>query len=116
MALVSAVSKRLACATALSALCALLPAAQSGQSDAEKGNEVFDEHCSSCHNAYSFDRKVGPGLKLLFAKDKLDSNGKPPTETNVREVIDKGARGMPAFEKGLSAGDKTSLIAYLKTL
>jgi cytochrome c len=89
-----------------------------GQSkgSAEKGNEVFDEQCASCHNAYSSDRKVGPGLKLLFAKDKLESNGKAVSEASVREVLEKGGKGMPAFKDSLSADDKTDLLAYLKTL
>jgi cytochrome c len=82
----------------------------------EKGNEVFDEQCGSCHFAYSSDRKVGPGLKFLFAKEKLESNGKAVTDGNVRETIDKGGKGMPGFKGALSDEDKTDLMAYLKTL
>jgi len=83
---------------------------------AEKGNELFDEQCSSCHFSASVERKVGPGLKLLFAKEKLESNGKPVNEANVLEKIDKGGGKMPAFKDTLSADDKADLIAYLKTL
>ncbi len=82
----------------------------------EKGNELFDEQCSSCHNSASVERKVGPGLKLLFAKPKLESNGKPVTDANVLEKIEKGGGVMPAFKETLSADDKADLIAYLKTL
>jgi mono/diheme cytochrome c family protein len=82
----------------------------------EKGNELFDEQCSSCHNSASVDRKVGPGLKLLFAKPKLESNGKPVTDANVLDKIEKGGNGMPAFKDTLTADDKADLIAYLKTL
>jgi mono/diheme cytochrome c family protein len=84
--------------------------------DPDKGNEVFDEQCAQCHSAYSDDRKAGPSLKLLFAKDKLDSNGKPANEANVKAKIDAGGNGMPAFKDKLSADDKANLIAYLKTL
>jgi mono/diheme cytochrome c family protein len=83
---------------------------------AEKGNELFDEQCASCHFAYSADRKTGPGLKLLFAKEKLESNGKPVTDSNVLDLLDKGAKGMPAFKEAFSADDKSDLLAYLKTL
>jgi len=83
--------------------------------DAEKGNEVFDEQCSRCHHAASLERKVGPGLKLLFAKEKLESNGKPVNEANVMEKIEKGGGGMPAFQETLSKDDKADLLAYLKT-
>ena len=82
----------------------------------EKGNELFDEQCSSCHFSASVDKKVGPGLKLLFAKEKLESNGKPVNDANVLEKIDKGGGKMPAFKDSLSADDKADLIAYLKTL
>jgi cytochrome c2 len=96
----------------------MVPPVITGQTkgSAEKGNEVFDEQCGSCHHAYSPDRKVGPGLQSLFAKEKLESNGKPVNETNVLDLIDKGGKGMPAFKGALSADDRADLMAYLKTL
>ncbi len=84
--------------------------------DADKGNEIFDEQCSSCHNAYSTDRKAGPGLKWLYSRDKLESNGKPVSDTSVLEKIDSGGKGMPAFKQTLSGDDKADVIAYLRTL
>jgi len=100
---------------ALSIFAAAMISAQN-KGSAEKGNEVFDEQCASCHSAYTSDRKVGPGLKFLFAKEKLESSGKPVSDSSVREVLDKGGKGMPAFKANLSEDDKTDLIAYLKTL
>jgi mono/diheme cytochrome c family protein len=94
--------------------CALLQAADTGS--AEKGNELFDEQCSSCHFSTSVEAKVGPGLMLLFAREKLQSNGKPMTDANVLEKIEKGGGRMPAFKDTLTAADKADLIAYLKTL
>ena len=96
-------------------LCVALACAESTGS-AEKGNELFDEQCSSCHFAGSVDVKVGPGLKLLFAREKLQSNGKTVTDANVLEKIEKGGGRMPAFKDTLSADDKADVIAYLKTL
>jgi cytochrome c2 len=84
--------------------------------DPDQGNEIFDEQCSSCHSAYSDERKKGPSLKGLFAKDKLESNGMPATESNIREKIAIGGKGMPAFKESFSAADQADLIAYLKTL
>jgi cytochrome c2 len=98
------------------AFVALQSASPQNKGSAEKGNEVFDEQCSSCHNAYSSEKKTGPGLKLLFARDKLESNGKPVTDANVQERIDRGGNGMPAYKDTLSADDKADLLAYLKTL
>jgi len=94
-----------------------IPLALVGQNvpSVEKGHEVFDEQCSMCHNSDSLERKAGPGLKLLFAKEKLES-GKPVTEENVIERIVKGATGMPAFKDDLSKEDLADLVAYLKTI
>jgi cytochrome c len=98
--------------TALTGSMLLLASAK--KPDAAKGKEVF-EQCSVCHNADSTEKKMGPGLKGLFAKDKL-TNGQKPTEANVRATIDKGGNGMPEYKETLSDDEKADLIAYLKTL
>ena len=82
--------------------------------DAAKGKEVF-EQCSVCHNADSTEKKMGPGLKGLFAKDKM-TNGKKPTEANVLAKVNEGGNGMPSYKEMLSADEKADLLAYLKTL
>jgi len=89
-------------------------ALSSGKGDPEKGKAVF-EQCAICHNPDSDEKKMGPGLKGLFKKDKL-SSGKKPTEANVRARIDDGGNGMPAYKDMLSDQEKDDLIAYLKTL
>jgi cytochrome c len=85
-----------------------------GKGDAAKGKAVF-EQCGVCHNPDSDEKKMGPGLKGLFKKDKM-SNGKKPTEANVRARVDEGGSGMPAYKDMLSDSEKDDLIAYLKTL
>src|SRR5205823_45800 len=89
-----------------------------GQSkpDPAQGNEIFDEQCSSCHRADSFETKVGPGLKWLFSKEKLDSNGKPVNNATVLDKINAGGKGMPAFRNSLREQDKQNLLAYLNTI
>jgi len=82
--------------------------------DATKGQETFQQ-CGVCHNADSTEKKMGPGLKGLFSKDKM-ANDKKPTEANVRAKIDEGGNGMPAYKDMLSDDDKDNVIAYLKTL
>ncbi len=82
--------------------------------DAAKGKEVF-EQCGVCHAADSDEKKMGPGLKGLFKKEKM-ANGKKPTEENVRAKIDEGGNGMPSYKEMLETDEKTNLIAYLKTL
>jgi cytochrome c len=99
------------CATLAAGSTALLAA---GKGDAAKGKAVF-EQCGVCHNADSAEKKMGPGLKGLFKKDKL-SNDKKPTEANIRAKIDEGGNGMPPYKDLLSDAEKDDLIAYLKTL
>jgi len=82
--------------------------------DAAKGKEVF-EQCGVCHNADSDEKKMGPGLKGLFKRDKM-TNGKKPTEANIRDRVDEGGQGMPAYKDMLSDQEKDDLLAYLKTL
>jgi cytochrome c len=82
--------------------------------DAAKGKAVF-EQCGVCHNPDSDEKKMGPGLKGLFKKDKM-TNGKKPTDANIRTRIDEGGSGMPAYKDMLSDTEKDDLMAYLKTL
>ena len=89
-------------------------ALSAAKGDPEKGKTVFGQ-CAICHNPAGTEKKMGPGLKGLFKKDKL-SNGKKPTEANVRARIDDGGDGMPAYKDVLGDQEKDDLIAYLKTL
>jgi cytochrome c len=106
-------SQHLAIASVLLLGCVSAQAQKKG--DAAKGKEVFDQ-CTVCHNSDSTDRKMGPGLKGLFKKGKLDSNGKPANDANVLDKINEGGNGMPGYKDTLSDDEKANLIAYLKTL
>lgn len=87
---------------------------QEKKGDPEKGKAVF-EQCAVCHNADSTEKKMGPGLKGLFAKDKM-SNGKKPTYENVLAKINEGGGGMPAYKEMATDEEKADLMAYLQTL
>jgi mono/diheme cytochrome c family protein len=89
------------------------PAAASG--DTAKGKELFEEQCSVCHETASTEKKLGPGLKGLFKRDKM-ANGKKPTVENVTKVIQEGGNGMPAYAEILSKEELEHVLAYLKTL
>ena len=82
--------------------------------DPAKGKEVF-EQCAVCHNADSDEKKMGPGLKGLFKRGKLN-DGKAANEANIRARIDDGGNGMPGYKDMLDDQQKDDLIAYLKTL
>ena len=85
-----------------------------GKGDAAKGKDQF-ETCAVCHNPDNTEKKMGPGLKGFFKKDKM-ANGKKVTDANVRARIDEGGQGMPSYKDMLSDSEKDDLIAYLKTL
>lgn len=98
-------------------LCVIVaPWALSGAAngDPAKGKAVFGQ-CAACHNADSTETKMGPGLKGLFQRAKL-KNGQKVTEATVRARIEEGGGGMPGYKDMLTDGEKTDLIAYLKTL
>jgi len=76
------------------------------------GKEVF-EQCRGCHSAETDEKKVGPSLKGIFRRSRL-RNGERVTEKAVREKIDLGGDGMPAYSGVLSENEKNCLIAYLK--
>jgi len=82
--------------------------------DAAKGKEVFDQ-CSVCHNSDSTEVKMGPGLKGLFKRAKLNS-GKPVNDANVLNQINEGGNGMPAYKDILSDDEKANVLAFLKSL
>ena len=85
-----------------------------GKGDAAKGKAVF-EQCAVCHSADTDEKKMGPGLKGLFKKDKL-ANGKKPTDATVMSKINEGGNGMPPYKESLSDQEKADVLAYLKTL
>jgi cytochrome c len=88
--------------------------AQKKGGDAVKGKEVFDQ-CSVCHDPDTTEKKVGPGLKGLYKRDKL-KNGKKVTDASVLAVINAGGNGMPSYADMLSDAERADVIAYLKTL
>ncbi|MGC9972859.1 MAG: cytochrome c [Bryobacteraceae bacterium] len=88
--------------------------AAKGKGDAAKGKVVFQQ-CAMCHRGDSAEKKIGPGLKGLFQKDKL-LNGKKATEGNIRAKIEEGGNGMPPYKDMLSEQEKDDVVAYLKTL
>jgi cytochrome c len=79
-----------------------------------RGKELF-EQCRGCHSAETGEKKTGPSLKGLFRRTRL-RNGEAVTEKTVRERIDQGGEGMPAYSGMLSENEKNELIAYLKGL
>jgi mono/diheme cytochrome c family protein len=95
---------------------ALMLAGCSSNESAQRGQELFDLHCASCHQAPTPDlKKQPPRLDNLFAAKQLPS-GVPTTDAQVRRTIVEGLRTMPAFDKRLNQQELDDLTAYLHTL
>lgn len=108
--------RRTCVAAAFAALLACRSATPPAKGGPEaRGQAIFAQQCAPCHNPDSQAKKVGPGLKGVFHLGKL-SDGKPPTEPNVRALMDRGGAGMPPFGDVLTGPEKDDLVAYLKTL
>ena len=101
-----------ACVAFLAVLMA--PPEKTSSRAASRGKELF-EQCRGCHSAATGEKKVGPSLKGIFKRSRL-RNGETVTEKTVREKIDLGGDGMPAYSGVLSENEKNCLIAYLKGL
>ena len=56
---------------------------------------------------------MGPGLKGLFSREKMN-NGKKPTDATVRERIDEGGQGMPADSTMARPGTRSASPAAAK--
>ena len=81
---------------------------------ASTGKELF-EQCRGCHGSETDEKKAGPSLKGLFKRSRL-RNGEVVSEKSVREKIEQGGDGMPAYSGMLSEQKKNDLIAFLKQL
>lgn len=86
----------------------------SGKGDVAKGKEVF-EQCGACHDTETGEKKMGPSLKGLSTRKKMN-NGKPATDANLKAVINAGGNGMPAYADLLTDEEKDDVLAYIKTL
>ena len=106
--------KRLFAICGVGVFAAALSSAADKAGDPEKGKEVF-EQCAACHNVDTDEKKMGPSLKGLYKKGKL-ANGKKVTDAVVKDIINKGGNGMPAYADLLTDEERAHVLAYLKTL
>ncbi len=84
----------------------MLSLSPSMESDAAKGEILYNSNCAVCHGFY------GAGLKGPALVGVIDRLGKEGTTI----VIMKGRLTMPAWEKSLSQQDVADIVSYLKTI
>ena len=83
--------------------------------DATAGKTIFDSKCTICHSADTTDKKIGPGLKGLYAHGTM-ADGTKVTDETVTERIVNGKVPMPPFKDILSPAEIKQVVEYLKTL
>src|SRR5436190_23422970 len=93
---------------------ALLFGQDAPKGDVNRGKEVFLDNCDQCHEAYSKDEKVGPGLKGI--KDGKLPDGRPATREKLLDLINTGPAEMPSFKDRLTEQQKEDVVAFVLTL
>ena len=83
---------------------------------ATHGKANFDTKCAICHNADSTDKKIGPGLKGLYARGVMADGTTKVTDESVTERIEVGKVPMPGFKDMLKPEEIKEIVEYLKTL
>lgn len=119
--------------TCILAAAFLAPGAALAAGDVEAGREKFQAFCASCHGSEG--KGDGPTGKALAAagqpaprdlskgefKFDTDDDGKTGTDTDIKNVITKGAMAyggsaMMAPVAGLSDQDLENLVAFIRSL
>jgi hypothetical protein len=80
-----------------------------------RGRILFHNKCKFCHNAYSTETIVGPGLEGVLKHPELPVSRRPATPDNIRGQLRKPFSRMPSFAY-LSEEEVEDLIAFLNTL
>jgi len=109
--------RRILSATAVSlaiCICFAQGDKDAAKGDATRGQDVFLDHCDQCHDAYSKEERVGPGLKGV--KDGKLPDGKPATRVKLLDVINTGPAEMPSFKDRLTEQQKEDVVAFVMSL
>lgn len=80
-----------------------------------RGQKLYNASCLVCHRTDSVEGKNGPGLKGMYERKFLTS-GLPANDERVEEIIRRGRRSMPGYDKMYSDEQIKDLIAYLRSL
>jgi mono/diheme cytochrome c family protein len=82
--------------------------------DVERGKGVFFSVCGECHEAYSREEKVGPGLAGI--KNGQLPTGRKATHDRLLDVVNDGPAEMPKLKDRLTEQEKEDVVAFVLTL
>ncbi|HVW83698.1 MAG TPA: cytochrome c [Bryobacteraceae bacterium] len=87
---------------------------QAPKGDVARGKVVFENNCDECHDAYSKEERVGPGLQGLKAGKLPD--GRAATHDKLLDIINTGPAEMTSFQDRLTEQEKEDVVAFVMTL
>jgi len=80
-----------------------------------RGEKLFQESCSFCHDPYSTKVVVGPGLQGVLKNPTLPTSKRPSTPENIAVQLKNPYKRMPSFSN-LSQENVADLISFMNTL
>lgn len=96
----------------LLASCAPNPESVLNQEKFKRGEEIFNQHCASCHNKNAREG-AGPSLVSPEIKKAIEETEEG---SEVEQIILKGKAKMPSFEKKISHLDIHNLLQCLLSI
>jgi cytochrome c len=83
---------------------------------AKRGQEIFQQKCSTCHYDTSDQKKIGPGLKGIGKRGTFTVNNNKVTDDTLKTWIENGDSLMPPFKDIIDESQIKDVIAYVKSL
>jgi cytochrome c len=99
----------------VSAQTAPRPGSASAAPPAPSGQALYEQRCAICHYSGSTAKKIGPGLKSLYARGKF-ADGRRVDDASVTEWIVAGGADMPGYKDSLRPAEIRALVLYVKSL
>ena len=90
------------------------PTAKRPTGDIARGKIVFENICGECHEAYSREEKVGPGLQGI--RNGQLPTGRKATHDRLLDIVNDGPAEMPKLKDRLTEQEKEDVIAFVLTL
>ena len=80
-----------------------------------KGRELYESKCYSCHDPDSTKTIIGPGHKNILKNPKLPVSKKDATPQSIAEQLRNPYSAMPSFSY-LTKDEVANIVAYMNTL
>ena len=92
------------------------PAGKVDAAAVQRGKDLFQQKCSTCHYDTSDAKKIGPGLKGIGKRGTFTVNNNKVTDESLKTWIENGDSLMPPFKDVIEEAQIKDVIAYVKTL